>query len=241
MLKYYATRSLEDEKKFQRICTITAQKRKKPKRLCKVCEKIISFNNKYDYCKEHYLQSPEGLKNSGKTYKNYVRGWVYNKWVDKWEYLQSTLEFRYYTYLSNNNIRWEKPTKIVYNIDGKNHNYFADFFIPESEEYIELKAYFFPTDKQKMETVVDQHPELKIRIIWDNEVEYYDYEYLVAAGLIRWEKVSEIKPSAEEVEKRRREKLSVIAKGRVLTVETRKKISETLKTNAKEIKMYGKL
>jgi len=131
--------------------------RKRKLRFCKICSIKISFTNKYDYCRKHWFESEEFQKVMGHYNKNYKKGYVYNKWTDTYEYLQSSLEFLYYDYLTKNNIRWIRPKPFKYILNGTNHLYFPDFYLLNSKEYIEIKGYMWEKDKLKMKTVKEQY------------------------------------------------------------------------------------
>lgn len=123
-------------------------------RICKVCNKKITQNNKYDFCREHWMLSDEFQKAIGHN-RNYKKGYVFNKWTDTYEYLLSSLEFKYYEYLTENNIKWKKPKPLKYELCGKSRLYFPDFYLTDNDDYIEIKGYMWKGDKEKMEAVAN--------------------------------------------------------------------------------------
>lgn len=71
---------------------------------------------------------------------------------------------------TKNNIEWLKPKSITYVKNGQQKKYFCDFYLPESNELIEIKGYWWPGDKLKMKLVLEQNPDLKIRVIEKKEL-----------------------------------------------------------------------
>ena len=64
--------------------------------------------------------------------------------------LHGTWELRYAIYLDNNNIRWKRPKdRFLYNYKNKNHYYTPDFYLIDSNEYIEIKGYSNDKDYAK--------------------------------------------------------------------------------------------
>ena len=60
--------------------------------------------------------------------------------------LHGTWELKYAQYLDKNNIKWNRcKEQFDYFYDGKNRKYTPDFYLIESDEYIEIKG--FKTDK----------------------------------------------------------------------------------------------
>jgi hypothetical protein len=134
-------------------------------RVCKICNKKINNSNKYSYCREHWLISKEFQHCLAHGHKNYKRGYVYNKWTGRQEYLLSSLEFLYYDYLTNNNIEWDKPPPLKYVNNGSEHLYFCDFYLPKQDLFIEVKGYMWKGDKEKMKLVVSQNPNINLTIL----------------------------------------------------------------------------
>jgi len=60
--------------------------------------------------------------------------------------LHGSWELKYAEYLDKNNIKWIRPKdKFKYIFENKIRNYSPDFYLIDSDEYIEIKGY--PTDK----------------------------------------------------------------------------------------------
>jgi hypothetical protein len=133
-------------------------------RTCLTCNKEISKINKYSYCKEHWILSEEFKTTTGHN-RNYKKGWVYNKWTDSYVYLLSSLEYTFFDYLEKSNIRWEKPKPLKYQLGGKEHLYFPDFYLTETAQYVEVKGYMWNDDAIKMKAVLDQNTNIALVIL----------------------------------------------------------------------------
>ena len=154
----------ESKIKLKKSLKIFWDKKGRKQKKCKICEKIISEVNKYDFCKNHWLESEEFKLVLG-NHKNYKKGYVYNKHSNTKEYLMSSLEFDYFNFLERKNIVWFKPKPIKYEKNGMTHLYFPDFYLPNTNEYIEIKGYWWSGDKQKMKLVQEQNKDVKIILL----------------------------------------------------------------------------
>ena len=67
--------------------------------------------------------------------------------------------------LNELNILWIKNQYLNYFIDDIKKTYNPDFYLPDLDEYIEVKGYFSEKDKIKMDAVLDQNPDVKIRFM----------------------------------------------------------------------------
>ena len=132
-------------------------------RTCLICNKEISKTNKYSYCKEHWILSDEFKTTIGHNRK-YKRGWVYNKWTDSYVYLLSSLEYAFFDYLERNDIKWEKPKPFKYQLKGKEHLYFPDFYLNDTNQYIEVKGHMWDNDVIKMKAVLEQNSSISLTV-----------------------------------------------------------------------------
>lgn len=137
---------------------------------CISCGKKIS-KNKHKMCGDCYYESPLSSEARGHHNKNYMREYVIDSYGSD-VLLMSSLEITYFKYLSKNNIKWKKA-KIIKYIDhsGKERRYKPDFHLIENDEIIEIKGYWWNNDRIKMQCVIDQHPELKIKILMNDDIE----------------------------------------------------------------------
>ncbi|MFW6009025.1 MAG: hypothetical protein ACOCP8_07160 [archaeon] len=99
---------------------------------------------------------------------------IYNPLINEDILVQGTYELAYAKYLNKNKINWIRNSKIVLqykrDVDDITRNYFPDFYLPERNEYIEIKGRFFKNDKIKMKLVKQQNPNKKIIILFKNDL-----------------------------------------------------------------------
>ena len=82
---------------------------------------------------------------------------------------RSGLEEAIASELDTKNIQYKfEETKLNYVKPQKVHTYTPDFYLVQSDIYIETKGYFTSQDRQKMRLIKEQHPELDIRFIFSN-------------------------------------------------------------------------
>jgi len=138
-------------------------------RFCLDCQKPISKQNKHLRCQVCYYKS-DACSHALGHYRNYKRLSVIDS-LGQSVFLMSSLEIEFYNYLTMNNIQWKKANSISY-IDntGKVHWYKPDFHIIDSNEIIEIKGYFWNNDKIKMKWVIEQNPNLTIKIYTKKEL-----------------------------------------------------------------------
>lgn len=80
--------------------------------------------------------------------------------------VRGTWELNVAEKLNSQNILWIRDQKIEYqDLNGNKHTYTPDFYLPQTDEYIEVKGLFPESDKQKMDLVKEQHPEKRIYFI----------------------------------------------------------------------------
>lgn len=87
----------------------------------------------------------KGNSNAGKCktvrYHSKIAGHVY---------LQGTWEVKYAKYLDENKINWKRNLKsFKYNFKGKILRYYPDFYLVDTDEYIEIKGYIREKDSYK--------------------------------------------------------------------------------------------
>lgn len=140
-------------------------------RYCLNCEKTLDRNNKSGLCKKHFEESESKSEYVARR-KNYERKQVFNRWTNSHVWLLSSLEIKYFEYLEKNNIEWSKPSYISYvTPDGKQHRYFPDFFLTGTQKFIEVKGYYWPTDKVKMKLVMEQNPTIDVKILFKEDID----------------------------------------------------------------------
>lgn len=94
-------------------------------------------------------------------------------------YVRSTLEANYARYLQYNNIKYLYELQaFLLKVDNREMNYWPDFYLVETDEYVELKNYK-RAGIDKVELTKLQYPEVKIRVLYQNSDEWkkIDNEY----------------------------------------------------------------
>jgi hypothetical protein len=82
--------------------------------------------------------------------------------------VQGTWELKYAEYLLENNISfYAHRGRISYkDLQEATHSYYPDFYLPDDDRYIDIKApYFYKLGREKFNLIKQQYPELKLDII----------------------------------------------------------------------------
>lgn len=80
--------------------------------------------------------------------------------------LHGLWEVAYAEYLDKHNTKWSRPVEMFpYEFEGKKRNYTPDFYLPETDEYIEIKGYPTPKDRAKWAAFSK-----KLRIVFGKEL-----------------------------------------------------------------------
>jgi len=98
---------------------------------------------------------------------------IYSKYENSELCVQGTWEKKYAEWLNKNNVLWTKKheLRIRYTDDfGIKRYYHPDFYLPEINEYIEIKGYYPEKCKRKMELVVEQNPDKKLTMLMKVEL-----------------------------------------------------------------------
>lgn len=123
------------------------------------------------------LSKAAGSNKNGYKTKYYT---VFCDYLNKEINVQGTYELKYALYLNDHKIKWTrgKNINIQYQLNKEDiiRNYYPDFYLIDTQEYIETKGYFYPDDIIKMEVVKNQNPDKKIKILF--------YEDLKNIGII---------------------------------------------------------
>jgi len=138
---------------------------------CAGCKKLIPKKNKHGMCMTCYLESDAAVKAWGHFSKSYKKGYVFSPYATKSIYLLSGLEIAYANWLNENNINWDKPISITYELNGKKKKYHPDFLLIDSNEIIEIKGYWWAGDREKMLAVTLQNPDVIIKVLTTKELE----------------------------------------------------------------------
>lgn len=154
----------------KRLASLAELHKNKIKPLCIDCGKLIKKENKHKRCQPCYFKS-DACSHALGHYRNYERLSVVDS-LGNPVFLMSSLEIRYYNFLTKNGIQWKKPASITYKDNtGKAHWYKPDFEIINTGEIIEIKGYFWNNDKIKMAWVIEQNPAVSIKILTKKELD----------------------------------------------------------------------
>lgn len=84
----------------------------------------------------------------------------------KGDTLRSGFELKTAKYLEDKGIPYEYETLVVpYSVPASKHKYKPDFILPNGI-VVECKGRFSPADRKKMSLVVEQNPDLDIRLLF---------------------------------------------------------------------------
>lgn len=120
---------------------------------------------------------------SGRSFGNNVRvKWhtVINVFTGEAIKVQGTWEKRYAEWLNASNVRWERPkTTFTWTRSGDDitHVYHPDFYLPNSDTYVEIKGFMWKDDgkriddKLKLKLVIEQNPKLKLQILMRGDLQ----------------------------------------------------------------------
>lgn len=109
---------------------------------------------------------------SGRSKKYYV----YDSFNKK-TCLQSSYEYRLYEILNNKNIVWVRPKPLKYG----NKKYFADFFLPKYNLYLDTKNdYLIIKDAEKISKVIKEN-KINLLVVANNQI---NEEYI--GSILQW-------------------------------------------------------
>jgi len=95
---------------------------------------------------------------------------VFNPYLQKEISVQGTYELKYAQYLNKNSLRWNrgKDISLYYQLNETDitKTYYPDFYLIDTNEYVEIKGYFSSENIIKMDAVKKQHPEKQIKILF---------------------------------------------------------------------------
>lgn len=114
-----------------------------------------------EFCEN--LSTTQSIKNRGGRCKWYEVSGVL---------VQGTWERDIAIKLTEQNIRWKKVREypLLYTKNEKIHRYSPDFYLPDFLCYLEIKGHWWGSDREKMDLVISQNPDVKIYII--EKIEY---------------------------------------------------------------------
>lgn len=87
--------------------------------------------------------------------------------------VQGTWERDIAIILTDKGILWEKPSVNAhvwtYVMDGKERSYSPDFYLPQTNIWLEVKGHWWGRDKEKLQIVMEKYPERKLIVIQKEE------------------------------------------------------------------------
>lgn len=107
-----------------------------------------------------------------------------SKWYDvAGQRVQGTWERNIALKLEELDIKWIKlktnKDTLKYQMNGKTRSYTPDFYLEDYDLYLEIKGFWWGDDREKMDIVLETHPEKKICII-----EKEKYEKILQGELV---------------------------------------------------------
>jgi hypothetical protein len=119
------------------------------------------------------------LKNND-IYKNGFR-------EDLNKYFRSKFEANYARFLNYMDIKWEFETdKCVFKLNN-GRRYVCDFYLPETDEYIELKGYMRKDAEEKLNMFKKEYPDIKFKILFFKSKEWKDIVDMCCLNIVNWE------------------------------------------------------
>jgi len=86
-------------------------------------------------------------------------------------YMRSSWEVKYAQYLDTNNIKWiYEPKTFELLINHKPTTYRPDFYLPETNEYIEIKGYWYRNSMEKIKTFRIAYPSIKLTVLMEQDL-----------------------------------------------------------------------
>lgn len=83
--------------------------------------------------------------------------------------VQGTWERDFAIELVNNNLEWNRYKTFIYLDNGIKRRYRPDFYLPQFNIFIEIKGYWWNSDKSKMRLIFKQHKGLRKQLIIINK------------------------------------------------------------------------
>jgi hypothetical protein len=139
------------------------------KTYCKICNRLLGKNAFYyeiELCKS--CSKKEQFKDPRKHPRFGTKASNGKKIQYKNNYMRSNWEVLYAKYLDKNNIKWLYESKTF---DLGNTTYTPDFYLPETNEYIEIKGWWRDIFKIKFNIFKRQYSQIKIKVLMKPELQ----------------------------------------------------------------------
>jgi hypothetical protein len=124
--------------------------------------------------------------NQIKNHIGFSKTFGYRKDLKK--YFRVRNEANYARYLKYNNILYEyESEKCIFKLSN-GRRYICDFYLPETDEYIELKGYMRKDAEDKIKLFQKEYPNIKYKIIYENNKEWKNIILNFEHNIPGWEK-----------------------------------------------------
>lgn len=115
------------------------------------------------------LSISRSTRNKGRNNPVFSRLNFYSKRIKyKNIWFRSSYEYKYAKYLDKNHIKWLYEPK-TFKVD--NYTYTPDFYLPKTEEYIEIKGYLREENKLKYKLFKKIYPKIRWKMLMKLELE----------------------------------------------------------------------
>ena len=134
---------------------------------CKWCQKLFKSNKQFKkYCSELCRKSYNDSFIRGKKKKKvkYHKSKYWSKLQGKSVLLKSGYERTYCEYMDLKKVKWMYECKRFYMEDGKTY-YLPDFYLPELNEWHEVKGKWYSKSIKKFESFKKLYPREVIKVI----------------------------------------------------------------------------
>lgn len=146
---------------------------------CLNCNKWFEGYSYRKYCSPSCQQQCPIMKNTLSTKLKGKTGGIRNmsghglRGIYKGIKFQSSWELAWIVYNLDHEIQFRRCTEYFwYEFEGKHHKYFPDFFLEETQTYVEIKGFITPIVQAKMNSITT-HP---LIVITENKIDLYlDY------------------------------------------------------------------
>ena len=142
---------------------------------CLWCRKLLTrkkqkYCNKWCKSKNLIYNNRSNNDSQGKNKKRYIksiRTYYWSKTEGKTVHFRSLFERSYAQWLDKNKIRWRFEPKLFQLSQSK---YLPDFYLVDSNEWIEVKGRWRVKSKQKYEEFQKLYPNEKISVVGPEEI-----------------------------------------------------------------------
>jgi len=132
------------------------------------CIAVVKSPDK-QYARSHHPNSTASLARSRVSCNN-VPGCPYN---GKQGYIEmrSSWEMLYAVYLDCKGVDWKYESKaFTLKLEDRTFSYTPDFYLPATDEYVEVKGYFSKHNKRRMKLFASQYPDVKLSMVFSSEI-----------------------------------------------------------------------